>query len=102
MIYGKWKLVFENNMGFGPYQGVKERGDTIEPIFFSEPNAPHGWVYGYLNDDFDFTGLDAWQITEITAEEILEQSQVTNPSCYFDDNGRITDPLTAAIVGDDE
>jgi hypothetical protein len=59
--------------------------------FYGDNNA-QGFIYGYLNDDFDFTDLEAWQVTEVTQAEILEKAQELNPKCYIEENGRIASP----------
>lgn len=89
MIYAKWKLTWqgEPSEGYGPDSIVVGRGDSIEGAFFV--GAPQDWIYGYLNDGFDYTGLEAWQITEVTQAEILAKGQELDPECYIDDNGRI-------------
>ena len=92
MIYAKWKLDFSGdpNHGVGADPIVVGRGDSIEGAFFV--GASNDWIYGYLNDGFDYTGLEAWQITEVTQVEILEKAQELNPECYIDDNGKVAAP----------
>ena len=94
MIYGKWKLTWqgEPSEGYGPDPIVTGRGDSIEGALFEGDGDPHNFIYGYLNDGFDYTGLEAWQITEVTQAEILQKAQEINPECYIDDNGRLAYP----------
>lgn len=94
MKYAKWKLVWqgEPSEGFGFDEIVIERGDSIEGAFYEGDGDPHNFIYGYLNDDFDLDGLEAWQITEVTQAEMLEKAQELDPECYIDDNGRIRSP----------
>lgn len=94
MKYAKWKLTWqgEPSYGYGPDPIVVGRGDSIEGAFFEGDGDPHNFIYGYLNDGFDFTGLEAWQITEVTQAEILEKAQELNPECYIDDNGKVAAP----------
>lgn len=91
MIYAKWKILFDpqTDEGTDPGAVVTQRGDSITGVVMTQPNAPKNWIYGYLNDDFDFSGLDDWQITQVTREEMLEAAQQENPNCYLDENGRI-------------
>lgn len=93
MIYAKWKLDFtaDPNHGVGADPIVVGRGDSIEGAFFV--GASNDWIYGYLNDGFDFTDLDAWQITEVTQADTLAAAQLLNPECYIDDNGKVTAPV---------
>jgi hypothetical protein len=94
MKYAKWKLDFTNDphYGIGPDSIVADRGDTIEGAFFV--GEPKDWIYGYLNDDFDFTGLEAWQVTEVTREDMLNQALLLNSECYVDEHGRIIAPMS--------
>jgi hypothetical protein len=93
MIYAKWKLDFSSdpNYGIGPDPIVSERGDSISGAFFI--GASNDWIYGYLNDDFDYSGLENWHITEVTQEEMLEKAQELNSECYIDENGKIAAPV---------
>ena len=93
MIYAKWKLIWQGEEGFGPDSIVVGRGDSITGAFHEGDGDPHNFIYGYLNDGFDFTDLEAWQITEVTQAEILQKAQERNPEWYIDDNGRITVPI---------
>jgi hypothetical protein len=90
MIYAKWKLVWsgEPSEGHGPDQIVVSRGDSIEGAFF-EGSSTHNFIYGYLNDGFDFTDLEDWQVTVVSQAEILEKAQQQNPKCYMANNGKI-------------
>jgi hypothetical protein len=94
MKYAKWKLTWqgEPSSGYGPDPIIVERGDSVEGAFFEGDGDPHNFIYGYLNDNFNFDGLEAWQITEITQAEILEKAQELNPKCYIEENGRIASP----------
>jgi len=93
MIYAKWSLVWEGepSYGFGPDGIVASRGDSIQGVFYGANDA-HGFIYGYLNDGFDYTGLEAWQVTEVTQAEILEKAQELNPNCYIKDDGTVQFP----------
>ena len=93
MIYAKWKLDFSANpnYGIGPDSIVVARGDSIEGAFYV--GASNDWIYGYLNDDFDYADLEIWQITEVTQEEILEKAQELNPECYIGENNKILGPI---------
>jgi hypothetical protein len=95
MKYAKWRLDFtaDPRYGVGPDLIVVGRGDSIEGAFYEGDDNSHNFIYGYLNNGFDFTDLDAWQITEVTQAEILEKAQEHNPKCYIDDNGRIAAPI---------
>ena len=94
MIYARWKLIWDGEppQGYGPQEIAKSRGDSVDTAFFGEPHAPKNYLYGYLNDGFDFSGLDAYEMSEITQIDMLEKAQELNPKCYIDDNGRITAP----------
>lgn len=93
MIYGKHKLVWqgEPETGFGPDEIIRERGDSITGAFYE--STPQGWIYCYLNDGFDFTGLEAWQVTEVTQAEILEKAQEHDPNAFVNPDGQIQFPL---------
>jgi hypothetical protein len=92
VIYAKWKLDFsaDPNHGVGPDPIVVERGDSIEGAFFV--GASNNWIYGYLNDGFDYSDLEAWQVTETTQADMLEKAQALNPECYIGDDGKVTAP----------
>jgi hypothetical protein len=94
MIYAKWKLDFsaDPRYGIGPDPIVVGRGDSIHGAFFEGDGNSHNFIYGYLNDGFDYSDLDAWQVTEVTQAEILEKAQALNPECYIGDDGKVTAP----------
>lgn len=93
MIYAKWKLDFTDDpqYGVGPDTLVAERGDSIEGAFFV--GDAQDWIYGYLNEGFNMEGLEQWNITEVTQEDILAAALQLNPDCYVNDHGRIASPL---------
>jgi hypothetical protein len=90
-----WKLTWagEPYYGYGPDQIVVGRGNSIKGAFYEGDGDPHNFIYGYLSDSFDFTDLEAWQVTEVTQAEILEKAQEQNPKCYIDDNGEVASPF---------
>jgi len=94
MKYAKWKLDFLQNPEYGQNcdEIVRERGQDIRGVFFAGDGSSENWLVGYVSDDFDASGLEAYSMTEISQQEALQMCQARNPACYLDDNGELQTP----------
>lgn len=94
MKYAKWKLLWQGDPseGFGAQSLVDGRGDSMTGIFFEGDGNPHNFIYGYLNDDFDFDGLDTYEFTEVTQDEILAKAQQIDAHATLDAQGFVIFP----------
>lgn len=99
MKYAKWRLDFsaDPNHGVGPETIVNARGDAIEGAFYEGDGDSRNFIYGYVNDDFDFDGLDIFEIAQVSEVETLEKAQQKNNACYIGENGKITAPTPEGV-----
>lgn len=89
MRYATWRLNWSDPMyGTGPEEIIAGRGGRAEGVV-ANPEVEHGPILGYVSGDFDASGLDAWEYTEITAEQALLFAQDVDDSVTFDDTGRL-------------
>ena len=72
MIYLTWKLS-EGTWGTGPEEEVASRGGKAYPSEFCDTST--GLRLGYMPTSCDMTGLETWEITEITEAEALTFAQ---------------------------
>ena len=68
MDYLKWKLSDNGLSGTGPEKVIAERGGHAEASAYVDDE---GYRIGYLTAPADLTGLETWDVTEVTAEEAL-------------------------------
>jgi len=92
MKYAKWIIYFEpnSNEGTTPDKIIESRGGWLKGKFHISTFE----VAGYLSDNIDLTGLENYQIQELTAVEILELAQAINIGCTIKDNGELDFPKT--------
>ena len=86
MRYATWKIDFSDdaNQGTGPESFV-----TVGKIEGGFEKAPFE-IVGYVSDDAVITGLEKWEVTEITQEEALNYCLALNSESFIDSNGRIS------------
>ena len=68
MIYLKWKLSDNGILGTGPEEEIAKRGGWAEAGWAVDNE---GYRIGFLTAPADLTGLETWDVTEVTAEEAL-------------------------------
>ena len=68
MIYLKWKLSEDGVSGTGPEETIADRGGHAEAGWAVDGD---GYRIGYLSGSVDLTGLETWDVTEVTAAEAL-------------------------------
>ena len=71
MIYLKWKLS-NDTWGVGPEATIATRGGRAQ---VSEYVQSDGYRLGYLTETADLTGLETWDVAELTEAEALTFAQ---------------------------
>ena len=71
MIYLKWKLS-NDTWGVGPEATIAARGGRA---LASEYVQSDGYRLGYMPETADLTGLETWDVTELTEAEALTLAQ---------------------------
>jgi hypothetical protein len=92
MRYAKWKLFWQNDEGTSPNDLAREQGYYLEGGFFAAPGGPREWIYGYVADDLEISLFSAWQMIEVTQDEIIAAARQRNVAAYFDQNEKIATP----------
>ena len=87
MIYLTWKLS-EGTWGTGPEEEVASRGGKAYPSEFCDTST--GLRLGYMPTSCDMTGLETWEITEITEAEALTFAQNYYPEAEVLPSGELT------------
>ena len=87
MIYLTWKLS-EGTWGTGPEEEVASRGGKAYPSEFCDTST--GLRLGYMPTSCDMTGLETWEITEITEAEALTFAQNYYPGAEVLPSGELT------------
>ncbi len=86
MIYLKWKLS-EGTWGTGPLPAISDQGGEACPSAYKDENGYH---IGYLIQTCDLTGLETWDVTEVTESEALAFCQNIWADAIVDEYGYIT------------
>jgi|TARA_R100001530_G_C4255155_1_gene138942 hypothetical protein len=86
VIYLKWKLA-EGTWGTGPEAIINDRGSTAMASWAVDDD---GYRIGYLTDSVDLSGLETWDVTEVTESEALAFCQNIWADATVDSNGYIT------------
>ena len=71
MIYLKWKLS-NDTWGTGPEATIAARGGSAQASQYVQSD---GYRLGYLTEAADLTGLETWDVTELTEAEALTLAQ---------------------------
>lgn len=87
MKYATWTI--KQPEGTTPEPTIREAGGWAEGGVMLDQNT----VLGYVSDDVTATGLEVWNFTVISQQEILTLAQTTNPECFIADNGTIKAPF---------
>ena len=86
MIYLKWKLS-EGTWGTGPEGTIYDRGSKAMAGWAVDND---GYRIGYLTDSVDLTGLETWDVTEVTESEALAFCQNIWSDATVGEDGFIT------------
>ncbi len=86
MIYLKWKLS-EGTWGTGPLDAISDKGGEANPSAYRNENGYH---IGYLTKTAELTGLETWDVTQVTESEALAFCQNIWAEAVIDENGFIT------------
>ena len=89
MIYLKWRLS-EGTTGTGPERDVVDRGGMLRAGWAVEDD---GYRIGYLTQTTDWTGLETWDVTEVTEAEALTFCQQFYGDAEVMPDGRISGPV---------
>ena len=89
MRYLKWRLS-EGRWGTGPEETIADRGGWVD----AGPGAdPTHYLVGYLSESADLTGLETWDVTELTQSEALAYALELDDTATLMDDGRFTSAL---------
>ena len=96
MKYVKWSVFFEPNTveGYTPETIIRTRGGWAEGGF----SITAFEIIGYTSDDADLSGLENYNVEEITQEAALTIAQAINPECVLGEDGKINTPAPVTPV----
>jgi hypothetical protein len=86
VIYLKWKLS-EGTWGTGPEATINDRGGAAMASWAVDND---GYRIGYLTDSVDLSGLETWDVTEVTESEALAFCQNIWSDATVNEDGFIT------------
>ena len=89
MIYLKWRLSQDGVWGTGPEETISDRGSHAEASWAVDSS---GYRIGYLAESVDLTGLETWDVTEVTEAEALAFCQALWSDAEVIDSGYIIGP----------
>jgi hypothetical protein len=88
MTYLKWKLS-EGTWGTGPEETIADRGGHADAGWAVDDD---GYRIGYLTQTAALTGLETWDVTEVTEAEALTFCQQFYADAEVQDGGTISGP----------
>ncbi len=88
MTYLKWKLS-EGTWGTGPEGTIASRGGHADAGWAVDDD---GYRIGYLTQIADLTGLETWDVTEVTEAQALTFCQAIWEDAEVMPDGRISGP----------
>ena len=88
MTYLKWKLS-EGTWGTGPEETIADRGGHADAGWAVDDD---GYRIGYLTQTAALTGLETWDVTEVTEAEALTFCQQFYADAEVLPDGRISAP----------
>jgi hypothetical protein len=94
MIYLKWKLSNDGVWGTGPEGEIGARGGHADAGWYVDDD---GYRIGYLNQTTDLSGLETWDVTEVTEAEALAFCQTFWADAEVAADGRITGPTPPEV-----
>lgn len=92
MKWAKYKHDFSDDPRYGiglPDDLIASRGDYHYGACHIGDKTPQDWCIAQVNDDFNFEGLERWQMTELTVDEALELIQTAYPASFKTETGSI-------------
>jgi hypothetical protein len=89
MTYLKWKLS-EGTWGTGPERDVVDRGGMLRAGWAVDDD---GYRIGYLTQTAALTGLETWDVTEVTEAEALTFCRQFYGDAEVMPDGRISGPV---------
>ena len=87
MIYLTWKLS-EGKSGIDPSEEIASRGGVAYSSEYVDTST--GLRLGYMPTSCDTTGLETWEVTEITEAEALTFAQNYYPEAEVLPSGELT------------
>ena len=87
MNYLKWKLSDNGTLGTGPEEEIAKRGGWAEAGWAVDNE---GYRIGFLTTPADLTGLETWDVTEVTESEALAFCQNIWSDATVMEDGYIT------------
>jgi len=91
MKYATWTI--KRPEGSTPEPLIRSRGGQASGGFMVDDDT----VCGYVWNDVDLSGLEAWNFTEKTSTEAMALALDRNPKCFFADDGTIQAPQPDAV-----
>ncbi len=89
MTYLKWKLSNDGVWGTGPEETIADRGGHAEAGWAVDDD---GYRIGYLTQTAALTGLETWDVTEVTEAQALTFCQAIWEDAEVLPDGRISGP----------
>jgi hypothetical protein len=89
MRYATWKLHWQPDERYGT--GPEAQIGGAAGIVYTGPD-PTDMIVGYIYSDHDLSGLEDWDVHEITGEQALAMVQDVEPEATLDGEGRIIFP----------
>ena len=89
MTYLKWKLSNDGVGGTGPEETIADRGGHAEAGWAVDDD---GYRIGYLTQTAALTGLETWDVTEVTEAQALSFCQQFYADAEVLPDGRISEP----------
>jgi hypothetical protein len=96
MRYATWSVYFpepDSLEGFTPEAIIRQRGGEANGAFI----VTNSTFLGYVSDNADLTGLENFNVVEITQAEALTLAQEQNPGAGFAEDGSFTIPSVPPI-----
>ena len=95
MNYLRWQLS-DGTSGSGPEPAIAERGGKAEASSYVDND---GYRVGYLTEPADLTGLDDYNVTEVTEAEALVFCRQFYADAEVLSDGRISTPIPDTVPG---
>lgn len=96
MRYLTYKSVWTNGEGYLPDSILNEKGYPTSGVV-SMGESPNDTYVAVTSDDADLSGLEDYEVQEITQAQALELTQTIYPEAYLTEEGRISWPIKAAF-----
>lgn len=99
MKYFSWKLDWSSGEGIDPVSLINNENTRVEPIFATgNLNDSNTLIYAKLvHGEIDISGLEKWEISEVSSEQILEIAKNIDEGASMEDGEIIFSPLPNLI-----